>query len=254
MEVATGVRRIGSRYTNFYLVEDRGGLTLIDAGLPGYWNRLTVELEHMGRRLEDIAAILITHHHPDHTGVAERVRRGSSARVLAHADEAPFVSGSQQAGPPNFFGQLSHALVVRYLAHSILAGATRPVPVASVDTFKDGEVLDVPGRPRVIHMPGHTAGQCALALDSRKVLFSADALVTMDLLTGKPGPALAPDFVNDDSAEALQSLSAIEHLGAAVMLPGHGEPWFGGVGEAVRLARLHAGQAGVAAVDFAASR
>ena len=219
MEVADGVRRIGSRYTNFYLVEDRGGLTLIDAGLPGYWQRLVVELQHMGRRLEDIEAILITHHHPDHVGVAERVRQATPVKVYAHAGDAAFVSGARRAGPPNFLGQLKRPFIVRYLAHSVLAGAPRHVPVASLETFDDGEVLNVPGRPRVIHVPGHTAGQCALLLESRRVLFSADALVTMDLLTGEPGPAIAPDFVNDDSTQTLKSLTALEHIDAAVQPP-----------------------------------
>jgi glyoxylase-like metal-dependent hydrolase (beta-lactamase superfamily II) len=130
--------------------------------------------------------------------------------------------------------------VFRYLLHSLMAGAARHSPVASVDTFADGEVVDVPGRPRVIHVPGHTAGQCALLLESRAILFSADALVTCDLLTGKPGPAIPPDFVNSNSRQALESLSALEPIDARVMLPGHGEPWPHTVREAVALARRQA--------------
>jgi len=240
MEVATGVRKLGSRYTNFYLIEEQGKLTLLDAGLPGYWKQLVAELEHMGRHLQDVDAILITHHHPDHVGVAERVRLAASAGVHAHVADAPFISGERRSRPPNFLGQLWRPFVFRYLLHSVIAGAARHAPVASLKTFADGEVLDVPGRPRVIHVPGHTTGQCALLLESRRVLFSADALVTYDLLSGKPGPAVAPDFVNVDCQQALESLSAIEHIDASIMLPGHGDPWRAEVREAVRLARQRA--------------
>jgi len=240
MEVASGVRRLGSRYTNFYLIEDRGKLTLLDAGLPGYWPHLIAELESMGMGVGSIDAVLITHHHPDHVGVAERVRRAGSARVYAHASDSPLITGEQSSPPPNFFAQIWRPLVFRYFVHSVMAGAARRTPVAHLQTFADGEVLDVPGRPRVIHVPGHTSGQCALVLESRRVLFSADALVTIDLLNGRPGPNVPPDFVNDDSRQVVESLLAIEQVEADVVLPGHGKPWRSGVREAVRLARQRA--------------
>lgn len=245
MEVTTGVWRIGSRYTNFYLIEDHGKLTLLDAGLPAYWKQLSLELLSMGRHVSDIDAVLITHYHPDHVGVAERVGRAAPARVYSHTADAPYISGERRSSPPNFLGQLWRPFVFRYLVHSLLAGAARHTPVARLETFADGEVLDVPGRPRVIHLPGHTPGQCALLLESRRVLFTADALVTYDALTGTPRPALMPDFVNHDSRQALDSLSAVEDIDADVMLPGHGEPWRWGVREAVRLARQGASAAGI---------
>ena len=251
MEVASGVRRLGSRYTNFYLIEEGGKLTLLDAGLPGYWPRLIAELETMGKGLGSIDAVLITHHHPDHVGVAERVRRAGSARVYAHAADSPLITGAKSSPRPNFFSQMWRPLVFRYFVHSVMAGAARRTPVAHLQTFAHGEVLDVPGRPRVIHVPGHTSGQCALVLESRKILFSADALVTMDLLNGRPGPNVPPDFVNDDSTQVVESLSAIEQVEADIVLPGHGEPWRGAAREAVRLARQRASAGASAALRSA---
>jgi glyoxylase-like metal-dependent hydrolase (beta-lactamase superfamily II) len=98
-------------------------------------------------------------------------------------------------------------------------------------------VVDVPGRPRVVHAPGHTAGTAALYLESRGILFSGDALVTRNPLTGRIGPQIMPSGFNRDSAQALSSLRALLSVAASTVLPGHGEPWTGGAAEAVRLAR-----------------
>jgi glyoxylase-like metal-dependent hydrolase (beta-lactamase superfamily II) len=88
-----------------------------------------------------------------------------------------------------------------------------------------------------VHAPGHTAGTCALHLKDRDILFSADALVTIELLTGQNRPTLPADFVNESSVTAFESLDRLENLEATTVLPGHGEPWNGGVKRAVELAR-----------------
>jgi glyoxylase-like metal-dependent hydrolase (beta-lactamase superfamily II) len=87
----------------------------------------------------------------------------------------------------------------------------------------------------VIHLPGHSEGSAALHLPARKILFVGDALATLNVLSGKTGPQLAP--FGSDFAQARESLRRIEGLEADVVLPGHGQPWTGGVGEAVRLIR-----------------
>jgi glyoxylase-like metal-dependent hydrolase (beta-lactamase superfamily II) len=240
MEVGAGVRRFGTRFINGYLIEEGGRLTLLDAGLPGYWGHLVRELEAIGRKLADIDAILLTHSHPDHFGVAERVRSASDAKVYAHRLEIPALTGNTDGKPPAVLKQGFRPFLYRYLFHAIRNGVTKQVPIAAVNEFADGEVVDVPGKPRVVYAPGHTAGHCALYVKDRDILFSGDALCTIDVLTGKPGPSLPADFINDDSAVALESLARLESLEAATMLPGHGEPWKGGVKQAVEIARATA--------------
>ena len=104
------------------------------------------------------------------------------------------------------------------------------------------EVLDVPGRPRVIHTPGHTAGNAAISLEDREALVVGDTLATIDLVSGESGPRLYPRFVNDDHDRALASLQKIELLKARWILPGHGLPWEGSPQQAVKLARQIATQ------------
>jgi glyoxylase-like metal-dependent hydrolase (beta-lactamase superfamily II) len=116
--------------------------------------------------------------------------------------------------------------------------ATRLIPIAEVSTFADGETLELPGRPRVVHAPGHTPGCAALLLEGRRVLLTGDVLATRNPLTGRVGPQVMPSGLNRDTPMALRSLDALDAIAADVLLPGHGEPWTGGAPEAARLARL----------------
>jgi glyoxylase-like metal-dependent hydrolase (beta-lactamase superfamily II) len=106
-----------------------------------------------------------------------------------------------------------------------------------VSAFADGEVLDLPGRPRVVHAPGHTAGSAALLLTDRRVLLTGDVLATRNPLTGRAGPQIMPSGLNHDTAQAQRSLDVLDELPADVLLPGHGEPWTQGAAQAAQLAR-----------------
>ena len=70
----------------------------------------------------------------------------------------------------------------------------------------------------------------------RRAACSSAATRWPDVLTGRSGPTLLPDFVNHDTSQALKSLSALESLEVEVVLPHHSEPWRHRVQEAVRLA------------------
>ena len=238
MEVADRIHRLGDRYVNWYAIEDGGRLTVLDAGFPGHWDQLPALLATIGRTLADVDALLLTHNHPDHLGTAERIRSEAGARVLIHGADA---AGARRGGvnPPTVptIKALVRPYFARYLVHIARVGGLHVPPIADVATFEDGERLDVPGGPRVIHAPGHTPGECVLQLESRDVLFTGDALVTLDTATGYVGPSLLTSPFAGDEGQALASLQRIETTGAGTLLPGHGEPWRGGVAEAVRLAR-----------------
>ena len=107
----------------------------------------------------------------------------------------------------------------------------------ALESRYDGEVLDVPGRPRVIFTPGHTDGHCALHLPDAGAVITADALVTLDPYTAKRGPRLVARAATKDVERNLASLDRILETGAQVVLPGHGEPFRSGVAAAVRMAR-----------------
>ena len=235
-QIAAGVHRLASRYESWYVLEEGGRLTVLDAGLPRQWDGFCAALGRRGWTPGDVDAVLITHHHPDHAGSAERLRSGG-ARVMAHPADMPFLRGEEHLPKRAVLPYLRRRWYRRYMLHLLANRVTRTPPIAALHELADGEVLDVPGAPRVLHAPGHTAGSCALFLEDRSLLFTGDALVTLDMTRGRTGPQIIRGPQTEDAALALESLDVLAETKAATVLPGHGEPWPHGVESAVELAR-----------------
>jgi glyoxylase-like metal-dependent hydrolase (beta-lactamase superfamily II) len=234
MEVADGVHRFGTRMVNWYLIERGGRLTLVDAGMRGYWPQLTRALAALGRKVEEVEAVVLTHAHADHIGFAQKVKANSDAAVWVHERDAS--PGLRRFPPMRLY---LRPTAWPLLAHGLRNGLLATPDAAEVRTFTDGEVLDVPGRPRAHHLPGHTRGNCALHLADASVVFSGDALVTFDPYRRRRGPRLLLKAVNEDNDQARASLDQLAELNAGLLLPGHGEPWRDGVTAAVAEARRH---------------
>jgi glyoxylase-like metal-dependent hydrolase (beta-lactamase superfamily II) len=236
-EVAPGVHRLGTRWINFYLIAEEREFTLVDAGYPGYWKYLRAAIDRLGARLEAIRAVIVSHHHADHAGTAERLRSTGGARVLVGEGDAWIVAGRYPShASPGFYRQSAlRPSGIRFLTHSAAAGGAKYRPVERLEALKEDQTLDLPGRPRVIHTPGHTAGHYSVALPERGALLSGDALATFDYVTGKHGLAL--HRLNDDREIALASLDRLRLGDAEVILPAHGQPWTGDLQRALQTAR-----------------
>jgi len=227
------VYRCGTPLVNWYLVSADDGVTVVDAGLPKYRAQLPAALQLIGRSLRDVRAIVLTHAHADHMGFAEWWRRQLGIPVYVHAaDDAMARTGVRQRPEQAIWPYLRYRGTYRLLAHFVRYGPTA-VPVAEVRTYADRDALDVPGRPQVIHTPGHTRGHCALFFAGHGGLMVGDALCTWNPLTGAHGPQLLPRAFNVSTAQALASLERLRGLGASVVLCGHGAPWTATVGAAV---------------------
>lgn len=238
MEVAAGVHMLSKGIVNWYVVEDGGKLTLVDAGTPKDWDLLVETVGRLGHRLADVEAVLLTHAHPDHTGFAERARTTAGSRVWIHGADAAAAGGAKQPKPDR--GRLPYLFrAERYRTFISLTrrGASKIVPIRELSNFADGEVLDVPGRPRVVHAPGHTPGSAAIHLESCRALLTGDALVMRNPLTGRVGPQICPAGLNQDTPAAMAALDLLGRVRADLVLSGHGHPWRDGVAEAVSAAR-----------------
>jgi glyoxylase-like metal-dependent hydrolase (beta-lactamase superfamily II) len=234
MKIASGLHRVGSEIVNSYLIISQDGVTIIDAGLPGYWKQLRAGLAAMGKSLGDVRALILTHGDTDHIGFAARLYR--EAGVAAYIHEADVDRARLKVKKPNTgWGPVKIGPVAGFLWYSARRGGLRLQPATGLQTVADGDVLDVPGSPRIIHIPGHTPGSVAVHVPAVDALFLGDAMTTCNVLTGATGPKPAPFTL--DPQQALASLDRIEGVDATWLLPGHGPAWDGGVPEAVRLIR-----------------
>ncbi len=236
-EVVEGVHRFGAGGTNFYIIEADHGLTVVDAGLPGHWEPFTTWLHRSGFAVREIRALLLTHHHVDHVGFADRVQQ-RNATLYVHEQDQNLLTTPGAAGiPQRFVRNAWRPRVMVRLAGWVRAGVTRAPALDGVRPCSDGERLDVPGSPQVIHMPGHTPGSAAFVFRDHGVVCTGDALVTADSVTGRPGIGISPRGLNADDAQALAALDRLADVDASVLLPGHGEPYRHGLASALHAAR-----------------
>ena len=235
MDIAPGIRRVGSdSIVNSYLVEEGGEVTIVDAGVGGLWDAVATELAAMGRSLDDVRAIVLTHGHTDHIGFAERARRERGWPVSVHEADAALARGEVK-NPSRGGGPTKPGAIASFLWWSLRHGALRTTHLGEVATFGDGATLDVPGSPRVILVPGHTPGSAVLHFAGHDAALVGDAMATYAVTTGSRGPRIAP--FSAGAEQALSALARLEGLAARWVLPGHGDAFDGGIDEAVRLAR-----------------
>ena len=244
-QVAPGVHRLGDHSINFYLIEGPDGLILIDSGVPAFLEQLRGLLTGLGRSLADIRAVLLTHGHLDHTGLAHTLQEAGAAIWINGPDDAILRDGPRSV---NRYAKPERSMLPYLLRKPSAfagpfqlarAGAFTAPAVQNARVFDADQVLkDVPGAPQAVVLPGHTPGSAAYVLADRGLLFTGDALVTADAFSGRTDPAIMSRCLTHDSRAALSALDRLDELTAdLLLLPGHGAPFAGGVHTATQQAR-----------------
>jgi len=238
-EVVPGVWAAGTRYVNYYVVDGGAdGLTLVDAGLPGYARRLGETLAALGRAPADVRAVVLTHGHVDHAGMMKPLAEAGATIYLHDADAALAGDPRLNRTDRQLWPYLRYPATLAFVAHAVREGATRHRGTPALASMSDGDVLDAPGRPRVVHTPGHTDGSCVLEFAEHGVVFVGDLLCTINPAFGRRDvPQLQTRGSNADSDLAMSSLDRLQGIEARNVLPGHGGPWRDGVESAVAHAR-----------------
>ena len=149
-------------------------------------------LEKLGRRIEDVRWILLTHGHIDHLGGAHALWEltGRRAKVVIHEADAPLLRSrrahvdqyvdvrQQYIDNPNAVEEQTKA------ANHVISGEMEPTLLV-----KGGETLSLGGGVTVSvhHIPGHTAGSVAYVVDGQQSVFVGDAVQIHGAANGFPG-------------------------------------------------------------------
>jgi glyoxylase-like metal-dependent hydrolase (beta-lactamase superfamily II) len=236
-EVADDVFHVRGTEVNWYLLRDGDDVTLIDSGYPGEVARVEESVRAIGRRPEDVRAVLLTHAHVDHMGAAQHFHDRYAAQVLTDAVEARHARREflEQAGPMDIVKNLVRPGLLPWLTRVVRVGAAKDVDIPSAAAFPAEGALDVPGRPVPVPTRGHTSGHTCYFLPAVGAVCTGDELLTGHAVSRTTGPQLPPAFFqHNDTRDAVLPLA---ELAADLILPGHGEPLRIPLADAVRTAR-----------------
>ncbi|WP_405904165.1 MBL fold metallo-hydrolase [Streptomyces sp. NBC_00656] len=232
------------RYVLVYALECREGLVLIDAGWDDdvSWRALTEGVGAIGYDIKDVRAVLVTHHHPDHLGLAGRVREASGAWVALHALDAAVVR-TRSAAVGLAEGIRTHlelhgvpADEARRTVEALNVGRSPEAPVADV-LLEDGEAIRLPGLDlKVIWTPGHSPGHSCFYQPDRRLLFSGDHVLPR--IT--PQIAVYAQTQGDPLADFLRSLQRLDRFAVDEVLPAHEYRFRGLDKRTAYMARHHA--------------
>ncbi|MFV2197615.1 MBL fold metallo-hydrolase [Nocardiopsis sp. LOL_012] len=169
-------------FTFVYLVEGHEGPVLIDTGWnhDDSWKALTLGLEQAGHAVEDIRGAVLTHFHPDHTGLVGRLREASDAWIAMHPADIAVVEQLRSTAPErraeSIAAQLRAAGFPSEEIDTFLAAPHVLAPPEPADLpIDDGASVELPGRDlRAVWTPGHSPGHLCLHLADAHLLFTGD--------------------------------------------------------------------------------
>ncbi len=215
------------RYVLVYLFETPDGAYLVDAG----WNTdeayetLVAGVETAGFAISDVRGVVVTHIHPDHYGLAGRVREASGAWVALHPADAALIEDRYDE-PSDLLERIAVMLRRDGAPEDEIAelrDASMPIrswvwavpPDVMVD---DGDKAGIPGWDlTVIWTPGHSPGHICLYEASNRLMLSGDHVLPR--IT--PNISFHPQAGADPLGDFLMSLDKVAAFDTDEVLPAH---------------------------------
>lgn len=191
MKVIGDIHLVDRTFANVYLIRRGEKLLVVDAGLPGEYEKVLRYIEKLGHLPEDVETIIVTHAHYDHVGSLKDLKDATGANIAAHKDEVPYLKGEK-----TFRSEIE--------------------PVDVEIKLNDGD--EVHGL-KVIHSPGHTPGSICLLDLKTKALFVGDLVMEEN---GKLEEI--PHHYSLDPMKNREAIRRLLDIDFVHLLPSHGKP------------------------------
>jgi len=227
---------------NVYLVGTPGGTVLVDTAFytPDAWEFLRSEVATFTAARGPLRTIVLTHHHPDHVGMAGRLQERYGVPVLASPGEAKLIA---QVWDPRADRHHTRFYQLHGMPATILDTITREragllsalAPLPRVDAITAGRPLALGGLEFApLITPGHSPAHLCLWHAPSGILLVGDHLLPR--ITPNIGwdPYSGPDPLDD----FLVALGDVESLPVRKAYPGHGSP-IGNVSARITELRVH---------------
>lgn len=229
------------RYVLVYAFETDRGMYIVDAG----WNTddafdtLAAGLATAGASVADVRGVMVTHIHPDHYGLAGRVRETSGAWVALHPADAALIPDRYEE-PERLLERVAAILREQGAPPEELEGLTyasmpvrKWVSLVKPDVLlEDGDKPEVPGWDlQAIWTPGHSPGHLCFWEPRNRLMLTGDHVLPR--IT--PNIGLHPQSGDDPLGSFLASLDKLTPYDSDEVLPAHEHRF---VGLQARLAEL----------------
>jgi glyoxylase-like metal-dependent hydrolase (beta-lactamase superfamily II) len=214
-------------YSVCYVLHADAGLIALDLGWDSdeSWTLFQAALTLAGGSLADLVGVVVTHTHPDHYGIAHRVRANSSAWIAVHPAERPQLAPTEQdrqrrvddmAGwlracdaPPSELERLKD--------EEFEIASHVPTTLPDFDLVDGQAVPGTAGRLVTVHTPGHTPGHLCFEDREYDLLFAGDHVLPRVTANVSKRPTSGDDPLRDYES----SVTRLRDSSARLILPGH---------------------------------
>lgn len=216
-----------------YLVQEKSGWLLVDSGYNdgASFDHLVRQLDLLGIPFNQLRWLVLTHYHPDHSGLAHRIRAASGAQVIMHQQDWDVLRATVSSSEMwNIHGMMPW-IRAQGVPETELEGFFQTAS-GGRDLFPRGLQPDIllrgetnpvgdSGRLQAMLTAGHTPGHICI-YDSRNRLFFSGDHILVEIT-----PHISPSHLTseDQLEQYLRSLEKVRPLEVDLVLPAHERPF-----------------------------